>query len=299
MKRPDAQEFCLYVYPYVKKQIDKYRSKYSKRTYNQHQYTVLNLLREWWDCTYRELWSRVILMPGVKTVLELESVPHWTRIQQAFSKQSTLVYRMIQRAILEDCETGSIAGIDATGITRGRVSHYYTKRTKMHIKSLKTTVLVDCEEGWVLDVHLTTTRKHDTQIGPSLLRRMPDSVDILTGDKGYDDADFRGACRKQGLIDQIKYREFDGGGQAEANAFLDNRDYAKRNAVESFMFVMKELFGQSVRSRSWDQQFKEMVGQVIAYNIDRMARTDRDFLCVGAISMGNIVRENPMFRMAS
>lgn len=272
----DAHEFSARALPYVQRQVNKYRSKFSKKTYNQHQYAVLNLLRLWWDCTYRDVYKRVRQMSGVKRVLELNTVPHWTRIQKAFAKQPTFLYRRILKDVLDDCETGRIGAVDASGFSRGRVSHHYTKRTGIHIQSLKTTILVDCEKGWILDVHLTTTRKHDSQIGPILLRDLPESLEIMTGDKGYDDAQFRKELRERGMVDQIKYREFKED-QAHANAYLDERDYSKRSFVETVMFVLKARFGEAVRSRVWHRQFKEMVARSLVYNLDRAFRVLRLF----------------------
>jgi hypothetical protein len=38
---------------------------------------------------------------------------------------------------------------------------------------------------------VTTTRKHDSQIALSLIKHNPESIDILLGDKGYDDQRIR------------------------------------------------------------------------------------------------------------
>ena len=38
---------------------------------------------------------------------------------------------------------------------------------------------------------MTTTRKHDSQIAPSLIKRNTDQVTVLLGDKGYDDQKVR------------------------------------------------------------------------------------------------------------
>jgi hypothetical protein len=37
---------------------------------------------------------------------------------------------------------------------------------KLKIRALKTTLLVDTQAQMVLDIHVTTTRKHATQIAP-------------------------------------------------------------------------------------------------------------------------------------
>jgi len=61
----DAQGFCACTFPHVERPVEKYHSKYSKKTYNQHQYVALNPLRLGWDCTFREDDKRVRQMPGV------------------------------------------------------------------------------------------------------------------------------------------------------------------------------------------------------------------------------------------
>jgi len=44
----------------------------------------------------------------------------------------------------------------------------------------------------ILNLHMTTTRKkRDSQIAPSLIKRNPVNIDILLGDKGYDDQKIR------------------------------------------------------------------------------------------------------------
>ena len=46
---------------------------------------------------------------------------------------------------------------------------------------------MDTQAQTVLDVHVTTTRKHDTQIAPSLTERNLERFATLVADKGYDD----------------------------------------------------------------------------------------------------------------
>lgn len=62
-------------------------------------------------------------------------------------------------------------GIDASGFDRSHASKHYTKRAKLTIQQLKVTLLVDTRANVILDLHITTTRKHDTQIAPSLINR--------------------------------------------------------------------------------------------------------------------------------
>ncbi|MFB6345843.1 MAG: hypothetical protein ABEK50_08750, partial [bacterium] len=103
------------VFPIIQKHVSKYRSKYSKKTYTQPQYVMLNLLRLWWDCEYREVYKRVRNRSGIRSMIGLESTPHWTCINNAFKKQSTLLYRQLNQRIQELLPTGTIAAMDASG----------------------------------------------------------------------------------------------------------------------------------------------------------------------------------------
>lgn len=94
--------------------------------------------------------------------------------------------------------TNGVVGIDALGFDRSHASKHYTKRAKLTIQRLKVTLLVDTRADAILDLHVTTTRKHDTQIAPSPITRNTDDVAILLGDKGYDDQKIRTlACERR------------------------------------------------------------------------------------------------------
>ncbi len=45
----------------------------------------------------------------------------------------------------------------------------------------------DAEVNEILDLPVTTTRIHESQIAPWLIKRNPENIDILLGDKGYDE----------------------------------------------------------------------------------------------------------------
>jgi hypothetical protein len=58
---------------------------------------------------------------------------------------------------------------------------------------------VDTRANAILDLHVTTTRKHDSKIAPSLIKRNTGEVAILLGDKGYDDQKIRALAREDGV----------------------------------------------------------------------------------------------------
>ncbi len=77
-----------------------------------------------------------------------------------------------------------VAAVDSSGWDRSHASRYYTQRVKLKIRALKTTLLVDTQAQMVLDVHVTTTCNHDTQIAPQLTGRNLERFEALAADKG-------------------------------------------------------------------------------------------------------------------
>jgi len=165
-----------------------------------------------------------------------------------------------------------IAGIDASGYERHYASHYYAGRAKLKISSIKTTILVDLGEQIVLDLHMTTTRKHDTQIAPGILKRNQGSFHVLTADRGYDDGMLRAMLRGVKVRPLIKHREFKPYDKA-ANARIDKGLYHKRSLLESVNSAVKRKYGSWVRSRAWGRQFREIVVKHFIYNIDRASKS--------------------------
>ncbi len=145
--------------------------------------------------------------------------------------------------------TNGVVGIDASGFDRSHASKHYTKRTKPTIQQLKVTLLVDTSVNAIIDLHVTT-RKHDSQIAPSLIKRNTGEVAILLGDKGYDDQKVRVLAREHVVRPLIKHREFSSLHKAW-NTRLDADLYAQRSQSETVNSRLKRKYGAFVRSRRW------------------------------------------------
>lgn len=65
---------------------------------------------------------------------------------------------------------------------QARPSPYSTKRTNRTIQQLKKPLLVDTPTNAVLNIHVTTTRKHDLQIGLQVVKRNAESIAALIAD---------------------------------------------------------------------------------------------------------------------
>jgi hypothetical protein len=78
--------------------------------------------------------------------------------------------------------------------------HYITlhEASESHHPAVADNALVDTATNAVLDIHVTTTWKHDTQIAPQVVKRNTASIAVLTGDKGYDNQKPRWLARNHG-----------------------------------------------------------------------------------------------------
>jgi IS5 family transposase len=213
-------------------------------------------------------------MPRVRDALNLNSIPAPSTLCKAFGRLKMAVWRVLLNVSLADLPLNGVTGIDASGFERAHASTHYTKRTNLTIQQLKTTLLVDTATNAILDVHVTTTRKHDTQIAPQVVKRNGQSIAVLTGDKGYDDQKLRRLAHDHDIRPLIKHREFTSLHKAW-NARLDSDLYHRRNMNETVNAALKQKFGAFVRSRRWWKQFRELVIKCVVYNVERSLAISR------------------------
>lgn len=100
------------------------------------------------------------------------------------------------------------------------------------------TLLVDTATTAVLDIHVTTTRKHDTQIASQVVKRNAESITVLAGDKGYDNQNLRQLAHEHDVRPLIKHREFTSLHKAW-NTRLDSELYYRRNMNETVNAAIK------------------------------------------------------------
>ena len=102
----------------------------------------------------------------------------------------------------------------------------------------------------ILDLYVTTSRKHDSKVAPSLIKRNTSEVAILLGEKGYDDQKIRELARNAGDRPLINHENFSPLHEAW-NARLDADRYGQRSQNETVNSSLKRTCGALVRSRCW------------------------------------------------
>jgi IS5 family transposase len=207
---------------------------------------------------YRDRVDELIEMPLIRDALDLNSLPAPSTLCKVFDCLKMAIWRVLLNVSLADLPLEGITGIGASGFERAHASAHYTKRTNLTIQQLKTTLLVDTATNAVLDIHVMTTRKHDTQIAPQVVKRNAEAITVLADDEGYDDQNLRRLARDHDIRPLIKQREFTSLHKAW-NARLDSDLYYRRNMNETVNAAIKQKFGAFVRSRAWWKQFRELV----------------------------------------
>ncbi len=202
------------------------------------QHVVLLCLKVKKTTTYRDLVDELIEMPRIRDALDLDSIPTPSTLCKAFDRLEMAVWRVLLNVSLSGLPLNGVTGIDASGFDRAHASTHYTKQTNLTIQQLKTTLLVDTATNAVLDIHVTTTRKHDTQIASQVMKRNAASIAVLTGDKGYDDQKLQRLARDHDIRPLIKHREFTSLHKAW-NARLNSDLYHRRNMSETVNAAIK------------------------------------------------------------
>ena len=111
-------------------------------------------------------------MPQIVAEIGLDpgDLPDHSTLVKAFDRFEMKVWRVLLRLSAQLHDTADHAAMDATFFDRETVSKHYCRQTNYRVQTLKTTALVDTKTQAVLDVHCTTEKRHDTQIGWQRLR---------------------------------------------------------------------------------------------------------------------------------
>ena len=143
-------------------------SKFSTQRYTLHRHTVLLCLKVRKDTTYRAFLDELVEMPRIRNAINLTELPGPSTLCKAFDRLDMAVWRALLNLSVSLRPTNGVAGIDASGSDRSHASKHYTKRAKLTIQQLKVTLLVDSRVSAILELHVTTTRKHDSGFAETL-----------------------------------------------------------------------------------------------------------------------------------
>ncbi len=169
-----------------------------------------------------------------------------------------------------------MTSIDSTGFTSSCASHYYSKRINKTRRSfIKASIAVDSDKMTILSWKFSKLPVHDSKHAKSLINQVQriTSSECFTMDKGYDSEDIHRHIREIiGAESVIQVREWNGNvfsGKYRMEMFenFDQEKYGQRNMVETVFSILKRRYGDTVRSRKYYNQIKEIKIRMILHDM--------------------------------
>lgn len=252
-------------------------------TYSDEAILMLLTIREVFKLTLRSL---VGFVSSLFKIMNLNfPMPSYTQI----SRRAQTLHKRINR-LLKGKKNCHII-FDSTGL---KVYGEGEWKIKVHGKSKRRTwrklhIALDANTQDVVCCELTTNDKGDAETAEKMLNKLPNSIRSARGDGAYDSSRFRkkvyekaGSCivppprgaSYKGAVDGWE-RERDaaiaaivgfGGGEDGRRLWKICSHYHQRSLVETGMFRIKKLFGESLKSRSMGAQTTESICKCLIIN---------------------------------
>lgn len=287
----------------VRSGMCRYRSKYSKRIFDQWTWVVLLVLRQYEKKDYRGFIDWLEIAMPITEYLELKRIPHYTSLQKASARLDSIwLRRIIARFVKErESEKTRIIGIDSSGYRLEHASKYYQmrltykgKERDIHRKHLKSTISADMNTLLVVSVKHRRGPASDHMDFPSVVKCAHQAVcaSVYVADKGYDSETNHKLVRDGlGAHSIIPPRNQDvpvhrtrGQYRKEMKKGYDKKTYNQRAKTETVFSVVKRKMGENIYSKKVGTQNREIELRYIAYNARRTVQLDGFLLFVLRIS---------------
>ena len=259
------------------RQLSLYHFRHGPKKYTQHQFVALLVLyarsgmslRRFIQSLYESKWPEW---------LNLKEIPCKSSIHNHFSRIGLPLIRLLNQLVVKSHKALRLA-IDSTGVDANHASKHYEKRIgRDHRHYLKLSILGQVQKPYLIeDFVCFPSRISDVHQAKPLIRRLGKNR-IVFADKAYDCEWLMKMFEEKGSELYCPIRNFS---RSRPKGWLrrkrfDNFDqdfYHKgRNPIELMMFLLKHK-GLVIRMKKVNNQLKEMAWKILAYNIERLARS--------------------------
>lgn len=289
--------------------VKAYSSKFSKKTYTQHQHIAAICLMKYENKTYRDT-ADLLKEIGHYFGFRKET-PHFTTLQKFMKRIPSFVWDFIitKTYRLFNTKTADVA-IDSTGFKERHTSSWYSWRIRDRSKKrkfMKHSIVVDTNRQAIIASKVCQSGMPDIVYFVPLVRKANDIVKInnLTADKGYDsEANHKFVRKEIGAFSIIPAKEWEEGYKTHGRYRRMMKDnfptelYHRRNIVETVNSVQKRKFGDELRSRLWYMRKKELKVIDVVYNVHRLLRNSV-YVVIGGFLLGGYNMCCPIIRRNS
>ena len=253
--------------------IRKYSCEKSKHIYTQHQMIAIVCLMKYTKSHYRDTIDLIEPMEPIKSMLDLNHLPHFTTIQKFVRRFGEAKIERLIRSLIKN-HRESILAVDASGFSSDYASRYYTFRIKGETFAkhyVKNSICIDVFGQKIVSAIVSIGPKNDTRDFIPVLEKSPTRPVVVVADKGYDSEanhKFVNSLRSVSMI-PIKSNVHHGLYRKKMQKRFSELIYHKRCLVETVFSVMKRKFGGSVYARSDEMRIKEVCWINFVYNLHR------------------------------
>jgi hypothetical protein len=277
----------LVAFKTAKSTLPDYGHKFSPQKFTLPQLFACLVLRVILKTDYRGVVAFLSDCPGLRRIIGLKTVPHFTTLQKASIRllRCEMAAKLLQGTL--DQSQVKLAALDSTGMEAGHISRYFVRRKRA--KQLETyeettykrfpklSIVCDCSNHLILSAIMTRGPSVDINQFRETLKPAAERVQIETilADAGYDsEANHQYAREVYQIHTTIPAR----GGRPtsklpktlyrrEMRTKFDKTVYGQRWQVETVFSMIKRNFGSALRSRKFWSQCREMMLLVLAHNI--------------------------------
>ena len=277
--------------------IPRFSNKFSKKTFTQHQWLVLGVLKTYLKMDYRGFADWVLFSNDTFYLLKLKRRPHFTTLQKFLQRFDPAVFDQLIAAVFSQIAAVNRSldvAVDSSGFTSSYCSRYFVMRINRETgyrSFMKMSIVVDPRSKALLAVKCRKAPAHDTRDFIPLLRRADRSVSQrirnVIADRAYDSCKNFYFVEKELHADAViplrLYRRSRAGRRTirkHRPILPDSRIYGRRNLAETTFSVIKRKFCGDLQSRLTDVKKKEMKLKALVYNL-RILTTDKSSFIFG------------------